>query len=251
MKHISNKRKNQLAYCKICEYRDFDNIKGITCALTKNVADFESECPSMRIDFEEVEGQEIDLHNAILDHIRKKYNLFYLKKEHYILPNRPFYSKYYSKENTQKIKIKGPKDENVWTTISSMVLFASIIAIFVTESNTYKLLFGFLIFIAFVFVVIRLVIETHTPAKVGFSTDSKGLIVKGTRIFWHDIVDFRIIYVPGEKGYYDLILGTISGGVQSFSLLDIRITIDQLLEIFSFNRLDYLTRYDRNLPDLL
>ncbi|WP_298512841.1 hypothetical protein [uncultured Kordia sp.] len=251
MKHLSDKRNNQLAYCKVCEYRDFDNQKGITCALTKNVADFESECPSIRIDFEEVEGQEIDLHNAILDYIREKYDSFYLKKEHYILPNQPFYSKYYSKENTQKIKIKGPKDENAWTTIVSMVLLASIMAIFNTEGNAYKLLFGFLIFISVVFLGIRLVIDTYTPAKVGFSTDVQGLTIHRKRIFWHDIVDFRIMHKPGKEGYYDLILGTISEGVQTFDIRDIKISIDQLLEIFSFNRLDYLTRYDRNLPDLL
>lgn len=251
MNQISDKRKHQLAYCKICDYRDLDTAKRITCALTKDVANFEKECPSMRIDFEEVEGQEIDLHNAILDHIRKKYNLFDLKKEHYILPNRPFYSKYYSKKNTHKIKIKALSHENDWTLIALFAFIGCLLIIFNTESNNLKLLFGFLGFITFCFLTIRMIIDLYTPKNVFFSTDEQGFILDGTRIFWHDIVDFRIIYIPGKEGCRDLIIGTISEGVQSFDIKDLKLTIDQLLEIFSLNRVDYLTRYDRNLPDVI
>jgi hypothetical protein len=248
---ISNERKRQLAYCKVCEYRDFDNTKGITCALTKNVADFENECPSMRVDFEELEWHQIDLHNKIIAYIRKNYDLLLVKKENYILPNHPFYSKYYSKENTQKIKIKESSYESEWTSGAFFVLIVLIITIVSIENNGYKVLFGFFAFITFCFLIVRAIMDYYTPRKIHFSTDKLGFVIDDKRFFWHDIVDFRIMYRGGKKGYHNLIIGTINEGVQAFEIKDIKITTDQLLEIFSFNRLDHLTRYDRNLPDLI
>ncbi len=55
MSHNSNQRNHHLAYCQICQYRDFDSQKGITCVLTKTIADFENECASMQIDLQYVD----------------------------------------------------------------------------------------------------------------------------------------------------------------------------------------------------
>ena len=39
----------------------------------------------MLIDFDALEDKEIEIHNEILDFIRANNNLYYIKKEHYIL----------------------------------------------------------------------------------------------------------------------------------------------------------------------
>jgi len=119
---ISEERKYQLAYCKLCQYRGFEEAVGITCALTNKIADFENECPSMKLDFDAMEEIEIEVHNGILEHIRSNYDLSKLKKEHYILPNQPFYSKYYTKKNTRKLKFKEIQKGSVWFQVALLSL---------------------------------------------------------------------------------------------------------------------------------
>lgn len=251
MRQDSEKRNYRLTYCKICQYRDYDVTKGITCALTKEVADFEYECPSMQLDFEALEDVQIDAHNEIIAHIKQINILYSIKKENYIVPNHPFTPQYHSKENTHGLKIRLDTHENIWTVLSAFGTVASIAIVFNTESNAYKGLFGFLAVILGCFFLARIVIDFYTPKKVVFSTDALGFVYRGKRFFWNDLIDFRILHKRGKKGYFNLIIVTTMKGVQSFNFFNIAIDKDQLLEILVANRKDYLIRYERQLPDII
>ena len=162
---ISDKRTYQLAYCKLCNLRSLDSAAGITCGLTNKVADFEKECADMQLDFDAVEGKEIEAHNGILKHIRSNYDLFQLKKENYILPSQPFYSKYYTKGNTHKLKFKEIQQGSISFQLALLSLITFSILTF-NVGNSFKLLFGFFAFIALCFTIIRAVVEYYTLSLI-------------------------------------------------------------------------------------
>ncbi|AXG72070.1 hypothetical protein KORDIASMS9_04332 [Kordia sp. SMS9] len=251
MQQNLNKRNHHLAYCKICHYRDYDNSKGITCVLTKAIANFENECPSMQLDFEALEGIQIDIQNEIVTLVKKNYLLKYIKKQYYFKPNYPYKANYHSKENTHGLKIKTSREGSVWTILSFLGFIILLSIGFNAETYFYKVLSNFLAVLAFIFLLIRLMIDYYTPKKILLTTDEFGVTIREKRFFWHDIVDYRVLYRSGdEKGYFQLILGTINEGVQTIDLTNVDITKAQLLEILKLNRKDYLTRYERNLPDV-
>ncbi|MEM6718175.1 MAG: hypothetical protein AAF611_02565 [Bacteroidota bacterium] len=255
MQQDSEKRNYRLAYCKICHYRDYDYRKGITCALTNEVADFEDTCPSMQIDYEELEGVQIDSHNSILQYIDDKYNHYSLTGKNYLKPVTTFQPKYGSKENTLGLKIRVAAHENGWAALSGMGAVASIVAAFNIESNAYKGLFGFLAAILICVFLIRVVIDYYTPKKVIFTTNELGFTLRDKRFFWHDIIDFRVINYRttgrNAESFAIIIIGTTTQGVQSLQFKEREITGAQLLEIFVLHRKEYLTRHERNLPDTI
>lgn len=189
---LSEEHTYRFAYCKLCQYRDETAKDGIICTLTNKVADFEKECPSMNIDFDALEDKEIDVHNGILEHIRSNYDLFQLKKENYILPNQPFYSKYYTKENTHKLKLKSLEHSNELSAVAMMLLILFLILTFNVENNNYKVLFGLLAFVALCLFIIRTIIEFFTPTKDVLITDELGFKIEGKRIFGMILLIFEL-----------------------------------------------------------
>ncbi|WP_298427525.1 hypothetical protein [uncultured Kordia sp.] len=246
---ISDKRKHQLASCKICQLRDFEPEVGITCALTKKVADFENECSSIQIDFEVLDDKQVEVHNTIMNYIKTNFRLYGLRKKDYLQPNHPIQKKYNHKKNTHNLTFKEILQPSVLFGIGMLALFVFSTLALQTESGL-KFLFGFLAFVAVCFTIARGVIDYYTPAKNRITTDELGFTYKEKRFFWHDIVDYRILERRGKRGFFNLIIGTIYGDVHSFDLLYVKITPDELIEILNLNRKDYFTRFERNLPEI-
>ncbi|WP_430409580.1 hypothetical protein [Kordia sp.] len=247
---ISDERKYHLSYCKICQLRDFEPEIGMTCVLTKKVADFEKECPSFKIDFEVLEDKQIEAHNAIMKYIKTNFMLINLRKKDYLQPNHPIYKKYNHKKNTHNLKFKEIQQMNGLFMIGILALVTLSICTVETKGG-FKFLFGFLAFLSLCFTIARSVIEYYTPPKNVFTIDELGFICKGKRVFWLEIVDYRILERRGKRGFFNLVIGMLHDEVQSFDLLYVQITSDQLLEILSLNRKDYFTRFERNLPEII
>lgn len=60
-------RKEHLEFCEKCTNRDFDFNQGITCGLTKKIADFEGNCPNFNLDetVKEESTSKVDLENGV------------------------------------------------------------------------------------------------------------------------------------------------------------------------------------------
>jgi hypothetical protein len=120
-----------------------------------------------------------------------------------------------------------------------------------SKDTNIKISLGLLSFILFCFLIVRIIIEMYKSPKNSLITDEFGFEFEGKRMLWNDMVDYRIIRMRGQYKSFDLIIGTISGGVEKFNLFYTVITVDQLLEILNLNRKDYFTRFERNLPEII
>jgi hypothetical protein len=253
MQHqIPNKRKYHLAYCKICHYRDYTHEKGITCFLTKDIADFDVECSSMQPDYEVMEDRQIEVHNKISTYVNSTYTIDSYFRSNYIKPSHSFTPKYHTKEKTHQLKFRAKNHNSTWTLSGLLVLFISFGVTLESEQKIYKYLFGLLLFISVCFLLIRLIIEYYTPKKVLLSTDEKGFTLLDKQFFWHDVIDFRIFRVSSKRSTSRyLILGTITEDLQLFDITNVGIKDDELVEIFHLNRKAYFTRHKRHLPDII
>lgn len=245
---ISDERKQQSAYCKICKLHDTDLKVGVICSLTNKAADFTNECPSIQIDYDLVDDYEVELHNKILAYIKRKYDLKLLIQENYIRPNHKINKHYHTKEKTHNVTFKKPFSLGGLATFSFFVIAVAFFSILSVDSMGVKVLLGLVCFVFFCLSIVGMVNDYYSPLKNALVVTKEAIIIDGKKVCWNDLVDYRIIKRGGEYKAYDLIIGTISEGVQRFDLLNLHIPTDRLIEILNLNKKQYFTRYDENLP---
>lgn len=251
-----DKRKYHLAYCKLCERSYIDYKKGMVCSLTDAEANFENECTSLQVDFDKLEDKEVEIHNQILNFIRRRYLLKSLTKSDYKLPSHKIKSKYHTIEKTHGLEFKAEPKSNPLNIVGVIALFASFYLLWNSENKNLTVLYLFLTFASVCFCIARFIIEHYTPIqmKTVLKTDALGFVIFEKRIFWNDIVDFRLLksHMDNRDGgnFYYLILGTISGGVEEFSLRDIKVNSDEIIEIINLNKKEYFTQYERMFPSI-
>lgn len=243
-----NKRKQQLPSCKICKLHSTDFKIGVICSLTNEVANFEKECPSIQIDYDLVDDYEVEIHNKMLAYIEKYYDLVSLKKDNYIQPNYPIKNKFRTKERTHTIHFKKHFQLGTLASCSFFILILSIGFAIQSEDSNIKGLLGILAFFSFCAAIVGVATDYYAPLEKSIIVGKYDITIAGKKISWNDIVEYRIIKIGGKYKCFDLILGTVSGGIQKFSLLKTNIQVSELVEILNLNKKDYFTRFERNLP---
>lgn len=227
--NLTEKRKYQLSYCKICINRQSDLRTGLKCGLTNEIADFQEFCENYKIDSEEL--------SVIQSQIDERIEQKYPKKN---LVNWTLLGSYLdSKETIPAKKDKGKKVIGERTYLAyGIFLFFIIFLIyglflqFSGQLNHLSLIEKILGLGILLFLLIISGKSTFFPEQrqnIIFHEDFLEYNERKTmfrrnkvnKIYWREITNLRYHTQIINGMNYNIVIGTISKGILEINITDL------------------------------
>jgi len=233
-------RADHLTFCKVCNHRKEHFNKGLICALTNNIADFDGYCPTFDLDSYELE--------LIRDKVKSQIDEAYmpngvekvlgLNDGLFTRPSKRRNPKYTSVEKTHHLTFKN----NTAYDKSVLVLaLLAVVYIFFVNLNDIKnstlddgVLIGFGVFMIIIPIfTYRAFFMKH---RVKIRTTKTGIEYDGKQLKWNDIIDLGILKAKSARvNEHSIIVGTINKGIHEIDLTSLNVSPEVLADIILLN----------------
>ena len=234
------KRGHQLGFCTVCIHRQVSTDRVVSCALTNEIADFETECPSFTLDrptyLERRIRQEkhiMDRYDPPVDPIEKIFTTTkarVIKKE---TLNSPSY------RTTRKLSFRESDQTDIGAIIFSFSMaIISFISYLIYTDQPIALLISFVAFGIGCFFGYKMMSYDY---KVQFKITEDGLQTPTETIFWSAIMDYYLLekqYSRNET-FYTLIILTASGQVKTIKLNQLNVAVYTIVKKINWQRKVY------------
>lgn len=234
------KRGHQLGFCTVCIHRQINTDRVVSCALTNEIADFETECPSFSLDrptyLERRIRQEkhiMDRYDPPVDPIEKLFTRTkprLIKKE---TLNSPSY------RTTRKLSFRESDQSDIGAIILSFsISMVSFISYLIYTDQPIALLISFVAFGVGCFFGHRMMSYDY---KVQFKITEDGLQTPTETIFWSAIMDYYLLEKQYSKNetFYTLLLLMASGHVKTIKLNHLNVNAYMIVKKINWQRKIY------------
>ena len=242
VKHLAQKTMNReyhLSFCKVCTNRRSSLKKGLICSLTSKIAEFEKDCTSFKIDELELgkikKRFEIEIND---NYATTKLGRFFSERI-FENPKKNRNGKYLTKEKTHGLEFK--KDENydkqiliIIGVIIVTLLYGNYKNGFSWDLNSENIIGVLIILILSAYFFYKAFYHKY---KAIITIDENGIHQKEKTLYWNNILDYGIIRGNGDNSMeINIIIGTISSGIQKIDISELNVTPEEFIEIIQLNK---------------
>ncbi|MEP0264225.1 hypothetical protein [Dokdonia sp.] len=236
----TGRRGHQLGFCTVCKHRQVSTDRVVSCKLTNELANFDSECPSFTLDTPTLlerrirqEKHIMDRYDPPVDAIEKLFTRTrsrLIKKE---TLNSPSY------RTTRKLIFRESDQSDLIAIIGSItgIIVSFIYYIFNTDQPI-ALLIAFIAFLSSCFFSYKYLTYDY---KVQFKITEDGLQTSTETIFWSNIMDYYLLekHYSKNETFYTLIILTAAGHVKKVQLNHLNVGAQTIVKKINWHRKMY------------
>ncbi|MBJ2176523.1 hypothetical protein JBL43_19905 [Aureibaculum sp. A20] len=236
------KREYHLSFCKICKNRKFSPEEGLICKLTTKIAEFDKNCLNFIIDEKELIRRKKEFETEI----NKKYAItkidsFFIETlsiSKFEKAEKIRTGNYSSVEETHKLKFKKDKANNkgiLWIlgSVFLLMLYGNYINNFSWDLKSNNIIGVIGVLVLFTYFYYKAFYHNY---KTILTIDDNGIHQKGKILFWNNIIAYGVLSGTGDNYLQkDIIIGTISSGIQKIDISKLNVSSEQFIEILQLN----------------
>ena len=216
---ITDRRGHQLGFCTVCIHRKISPDRVVSCKLTNEIANFESECPSFTLDLPTLLKRRITQEKHVLDrydparHLVEK--LLYSSNNE-LIKKEKLNSSFY-KSTTKTIFRESDQSDLSTLVVSVIVIFISFIYYILNTDQPIAMLIAFVAFLSSCFFGYRLWTYDY---KVKLKITNDGLQTPTETIFWSNVMEYYLFEKKESRNesLYTLVILTASGTIKTIPL---------------------------------
>lgn len=233
-------RGHQLGFCTVCIHRQVSTDRVVSCALTNEIADFETECPSFTLDratyLERRIRQEKHIMDRYVPSVDPIEKLFTTTKAR-VIKKETLNSTLY--KSTRKLSFRESDQTHMGAIIFSFsVAIISFINYLIYPDQSIVLLISFVAFGVGCFFGYKMMSYDY---KVQFKITEDGLQTPTETIFWSAIMDYYLLekHYSKSETFYTLIILTASGHVKTIKLNHLNVGAQTIVKKINWQRKIY------------
>lgn len=237
---ITDQRKHQLGFCTVCQHRQLDSDFVLTCKLTQETADFETECPSFSIDIPTLLKRRITQEKKMLDRFHPALHPVekFLDNTTTRLTNKEAFNNVLYKTTKKLVFRESDQLDLTMLILSPTVILVCILYFILNPLQSIALLIAFIAFIASCFFGYRVLSYNY---KVHLKITAHGLETPREFIPWSAIMDYYLSEKKQPKGeaFYTLVILTSSGILKTIFLSHLEVTPQMIVKKINSQRKVY------------